>query len=91
MANLREGTWHFGPRHRYGSFIERYPDYPQWLDGRTWELHVADEIEIHESVNNFRSSLHYQAKALGLRVATKLTTRDGFRYLLVQAYEPQGQ
>ena len=91
MAQIAEGTISFGRRHRYGSFIERYPDYLSWLDQQTWELDIASEIENQEPLGNFRSSLHFQAKALGLRLATKVVTRDGHRYLLVRAFEPQPQ
>lgn len=89
MANIRAGRI-LNKRLRYGSFIERYPDYPSWLDGQTWELDIETEIEIHEPLNNFRSSLHYQARAFHLELATKATTdpETGRRVLLVQAFEP---
>lgn len=79
-------------RHRYGSFIERYPDYPSWLDGRLWSMDIETEIENQEPLRNFRSSLHYQARVFGLRLVTATETRDGRRYFLVQAFprdEPQ--
>src|SRR4029079_18063471 len=61
-------------RHRYGSFLDRYPDCPQWVDGNVWELDIATEI--HESLNSFVSSMHYQAKAIA---GMKLRTRQEWR------------
>jgi Ser/Thr protein kinase RdoA (MazF antagonist) len=62
------------PRHGRGLFGERYPDYLSWLDGQTWELDV--ETEIHEPVGNFRASLHYQAREMGMKVATRTVWRE---------------
>jgi hypothetical protein len=74
-------------RHRYGSFLDRYPDCPQWVDGNVWELDIATEI--HESLNSFVSSMHYQAKAIaGMKLRTRQEWRDDGtrRVLLIQAY-----
>lgn len=71
----------------YGSFADRYPDYPSWLDGDVWRLDVETEIEPHETLENFRASLYYQARVLRLGLSTKQQTREGRRVLLVQAYE----
>lgn len=66
-------------------FIERYPEFPTWLDGQTWELDV--ETEIHEgNANRFQSALHYQARVLGLSLSSKTVYRDGKRKLLIRAY-----
>lgn len=51
------------------TFAERYPDYPSWLDGNTWELDLAEDI--HEPLVNFRANLRYQALVLGLTLVTK--------------------
>lgn len=73
-------------RKRGDLFANRYPDFPQWLDGQTWALDV--ETEIHEPLNAFRASLYYQARAFGLRLATKqVTDADGHKILLVRSYE----
>lgn len=93
MANrLADDNEELAPRERYGSFIERFPDYPSWLDGGTWELDLAEDLGDPDAkqLNAFRSTLHYQARELGLKLATKTLTRlepDGLhRRLLVRAY-----
>lgn len=80
------------PRHkkRGEPFVERYPDYPSWLNGSTWELDIATEI--HEPLENFRASLHYQTQVFRLNLTTKTVTRtmeDGTtrKVLLIRAYE----
>lgn len=76
------------PRFRYGSFAERYPDYLSWLDGAIWVLDFTEDIR--ESVHNFRASLHYQARELGLKLHTKTTTNaDGRRVFVIQATPPK--
>lgn len=72
-------------RHTYGSFGQRYPDYVTWLDGNVWEIDIATEI--HEPLEVFRSSMHYQAKALGCRLVSRQEWRDNQtrRVLLIQA------
>ncbi len=71
---------------RYGSFADRYPDYPSWLDGATWQLDLATDIK--EPLHRFRASLYYQATVMGLKLATKVRTLAGGRQvLLVRAYE----
>lgn len=71
------------------SFAERYPDFPSWLDGNTWELDV--ETDIGADVDKFRSTLHYQARVFNLRLVTKTVYREDEpgvkrRYLLVRTY-----
>lgn len=84
MAHVTEDS--VTARRRATSFVERYPDYPSWLDGQTWELDI--ETEIHEPLNAFRASLYYQARQFGSRLATKTVTRaEGRKVLLVRAYE----
>ena len=70
-------------------FVIRYPDFPSWLNGSTWELDL--ETEILEPLENFRASLHYQCQAMRLNLTTKTVTRtqeDGTvrKVLLVRAY-----
>jgi len=69
----------------YGSFIERYPQFPEWLDGNAWKIDI--EAEIVGDLNTFRSTMHYQADAMNLKLRTKTFTEDGRKYLLIQAYE----
>lgn len=88
MASINE-TEKLVPRRPRGSFVDRYPDYPTWLDGNVWELDV--ETEIDDSLENFRCTMHYQAHAMGLQLVTKTRYReeDGVkrRKLLIQAHE----
>lgn len=87
MATRLEGDQVPLPSRRT-SFADRYPDYPSWLDGSTWELDI--ETDIAADLNAFRSALHYQARVFGLKLATKTVYRleDGVkrRYLLVRTY-----
>jgi hypothetical protein len=88
MAIKRETGEILQRRHRYGSFAERYPDYPQWLDGGTWELSFDEDIKA--PLAGFRSALHYQARCLGLNLVTKTVNSvdsEGrlVKVLLVQA------
>lgn len=71
---------------RDGSFAVRYPDYLSWLDGGNWVLVVGEDIPSDQKArNSFRSSLHYQARCLGLSLATTEQERDGKRVMIVQA------
>lgn len=85
MAINRGSDAKLASRHTYGSFVERYPDYPQWLDGNVWELDIATEIL--EPLESFRSSMHYQARVFGMKLASRQEWRDNNtrRVLLIQA------
>jgi hypothetical protein len=85
MATILENSEELPPRIHRGLFVERYPDALTWLDENVWEIDIATEI--HEPLANFRASLYYQAKALGMKLATKVVTRDeGRKVLLIRAY-----
>jgi hypothetical protein len=74
MANLSEQQLpEAGPGRQM--FGDRYPHYLSWLDGQTWELDVADEID-EGNVNRFQAALHYQAKTMGLKLVSKTIYRD---------------
>jgi hypothetical protein len=74
-------------RFRYGSFLERYPDYLSWLDGQQWILTVGEDIK--EDPNTFRAALHYQCRALGGVLRTGLRRQpDGTVLMLVQNTQP---
>jgi hypothetical protein len=84
MAKRLEADAGPTPKFRYGSFVERYPDYTSWLDGSVWELDLVEDIR--EPLHNFRASLYYQARELGLSLHTKtITNVDGRRALVIQA------
>lgn len=63
-------------------FHERYPDYALWLNGSTWEL--DPENDLVDSIPQFRASLYYHARTMGLKLRTKTITRDGKEYFLVR-------
>jgi hypothetical protein len=81
----------------YGGYSERYPAYPSWLNGNTWELDYETDLGIppdthprtaRDMVNRFRSGLAYQARTLGLHLVTKSTPKKVTpRKLHVRAYE----
>ncbi len=77
-------------KHAYGSFGDRYPEYLDWLDGKTWELSLDLDLGISkEQVQGFRASLRYQAQTMGLALTTKQWVRETpegpRRVLLVRA------
>ena len=72
------------PRYRQELFGHRYPDFMSWLDDNVWELDI--ETEIHEPLQNFRSSLRHQAQVFHLNLATRVVIgEDGRKKLLVQS------
>jgi hypothetical protein len=89
MAKELDSGQQLQPRLRYGRFIERYPDFPQWLNGSTWELDY--DIDIQMPIRGFRSCLRYQAQELGLNLSTKTVIQVGddgrtHKVLLVRAW-----
>jgi hypothetical protein len=88
MAKELETGEELTERHSLGRFIDRYPNFPSWLNGNTWELDYTTDIGI--DIRAFRAGLRYQARALRLNLTTKTVVRHypdgtGAKVLLVRA------
>lgn len=72
-----------GSLSRRQRFVERFPDYPTWFDGNVWAIPAREILDTGMGIAGFRSSLHYQAKVLGVTIVTKMARDPEYTHVFL--------
>jgi hypothetical protein len=70
-------------RFRYGSFLERYPDYLSWLDGN---IHEIPRPFVGKDLDRFRSLLRMRCQYRLLNLSVRTVRRDDGFFLQIRTW-----